>query len=610
MILNAPEKRTIVDVLDHHHYQIDYYQREYRWTNTNIIDLVNDLTTRFEQEYSENSTLGDVPEMSEYFLGTLVLCVGGGKRKIVDGQQRLSTLSLLLIYLHHAQVAVGIDTEESGTDVRSLIFTTSHGVKSYNIDVPERRVVMDDLYRGRFELAPESQADPSAKNILLRFEDIKANFPENISNNASELMVFIDWLKTKCMFVVLSANTDEDAVTIFETMNDRGLSLTSTEMLNAYLSNHVEKQDRTRIAKALKDMVRDLTDRIGDNADAEFYKNFLRAQYAIDQRERKKGGEPKDYENIGAKYHRWVRDHVAEIGLRTSADFLGWIEKDLRFFTKWYLFLMNASEKRDVRVPCVHYLYVAGFTLQYMALLAPLVPTDDEDTVLKKIRITSAYLDTWITRKLWNYSSVSYSSIQYSVFLLVRQIRRKSLTELQSILRQLFDKEVEQWSLDNVPVLNRFTKKPIRRILARIADWMDQQAGLDSNAWKYDLYLTWDIEHIWADRPEYHKECTDRKDFDERRNNLGALSLLDPSRNKSVQDQPYEKKIEVYGRDSSFLQQFMNPDCYRNNPGLNRIKAKVPSLKPFPQFNKPEVEQRGKILSDIAKIIWSADCLD
>ena len=236
-----------------------------------------------------------------------------------------------------------------------------------------------------------------------------------------------------------------------------------------------------------------------------------------------------------------------------------WIEKDLRFFTKWYLFLRDASEKRDMQVPCVHYLYVAGFTLQYMVLLAPLVPTDDEDTVLKKIRITSAYLDAWITRKLWNYSSVSYSSIQYSVFLLVRQIRRKSLTELQSILRQLFDKEVEQWSLDNVPVLNRFTKNPIRRILARISDWMDQQAGLDSNAWKYDLYLTWDIEHIWADRPEYHKEYTDRKDFDERRNNLGALSLFDPSHNKSVQDMPYGKKIEIYGRDSSLWTRLIIP---------------------------------------------------
>ena len=53
-----------------------------------------------------------------------------------------------------------------------------------------------------------------------------------------------------------------------------------------------------------------------------------------------------------------------------------------------------------------------------------------------------------------------------------------------------------------------------------------------------------------------------------------------------------------------------NPDCYRNNPGLNRIKTKVPSLTPFPQFNKPEIEQRGKILSNIAKIIWSADCLN
>jgi hypothetical protein len=68
----------------------------------------------------------------------------------------------------------------------------------------------------------------SVQNIILRYRDIEASFPEELHGKA--LPFFIDWLLENVHLVEITAYSD-DAYTIFETMNDRGLSLSHTEML-------------------------------------------------------------------------------------------------------------------------------------------------------------------------------------------------------------------------------------------------------------------------------------------------------------------------------------------------------------------------------------------
>ena len=80
-------------------------------------------------------------------------------------------------------------------------------------------------------------------SIRLKYE---SKIPLKISNIFSEelkydkLPLFIEWLKEKVVFVEILAFSDENAYTIFETMNDRGLNLTPTEMLKGYLLTHLK----------------------------------------------------------------------------------------------------------------------------------------------------------------------------------------------------------------------------------------------------------------------------------------------------------------------------------------------------------------------------------
>ena len=80
-------------------YTIHYYQREYRWQRKHIEDLVDDLTSEFLLNYKSGDERFDVLEYGAYFMGSIVLA--GRENAIVDGQQRLTSLTLLLIYLNN-----------------------------------------------------------------------------------------------------------------------------------------------------------------------------------------------------------------------------------------------------------------------------------------------------------------------------------------------------------------------------------------------------------------------------------------------------------------------------------------------------------------------------
>ena len=86
---------------------------------------------------------------------------------------------------------------------------------------------MEALYSGGDFVHPEPPE--SVATILARYSDITEYFPEELRGAA--LPYFADWLIENVHLVEITAFSDGDAYTIFETMNDRGLSLTPADML-------------------------------------------------------------------------------------------------------------------------------------------------------------------------------------------------------------------------------------------------------------------------------------------------------------------------------------------------------------------------------------------
>src|SRR5690606_41585116 len=94
--------RTVRELFTGRKYSLDYYQREYTWTESNVIELLDDLATSFLEDYDEFDERTKVATYRPYFLGPIVTSSVGGTRFLVDGQQRLTTLTLLVI--HHIYI--------------------------------------------------------------------------------------------------------------------------------------------------------------------------------------------------------------------------------------------------------------------------------------------------------------------------------------------------------------------------------------------------------------------------------------------------------------------------------------------------------------------------
>jgi uncharacterized protein with ParB-like and HNH nuclease domain len=229
------KNRSIVEVLDNKKYTVDYYQREYSWQQKHIEQLVTDLSTTFLNEYNPQDERTEVENYNSYYLGPFVLSEKEGKRSIIDGQQRLTSLTLILIFLNNLQKFFNVSEA-----IESMIFSEKFGIKSFNIDVSERTRCLQALFEDG-EYIPPDDADASTLNMVDRYGDIVEAFPKEIDIEA--LPYFIDWFKERVVLVEILAYSDDNAYTIFETMNDRGLNLTPTEMLKGYLLSRFKDND-------------------------------------------------------------------------------------------------------------------------------------------------------------------------------------------------------------------------------------------------------------------------------------------------------------------------------------------------------------------------------
>lgn len=599
--------RTVRELLDKAKYAIDFYQREFAWQERQVRELIDDLTGKFLNDYDDGHARHEVERYGHYFLGSVVLSHKRGALYVVDGQQRLTTLTLLLIYLHNLQ-----QDRDERVDVRNLIYSEKYGRKSFNLNVPDREEVMQTLLNGR---KPEvDDASESVRNIAARYANIVDHFPEEIA--ADCLPFFIDWLTENVHLVAIEAYSDEDAYTIFETMNDRGLSLSLPEMLKGYvLANISHEQDQRIVNAAWKAQMQVLRE-IGEEEDVDFFKDWLRAQHAQTIRPGKKGAENKDFERIGSEFHRWVRDQKDALGLVDADSFKRFVNRDLDFYAREYLKIRRASETLVPGWASIRYNADRGFTLQTQAMLAALTPDDSSDDVRRKITLVADFLDIWLARRVWCFRTIAYSSVRYTLFQLTKDFRNRDLASLANYLREQLDDQPERFAREPRFRLHMQNYRQVRHILARVTHWLDQQCGIASHF--EDLISQgqarpFEIEHIWADKYErFTKWFQHPADFETERNRIGGLVLLQRGINQSLGDASYEAKRDAYAaHGANLLARSLHPLAYQNNPVFAALIERTGlAFEPFETFGPEEQLARQELYIRLAEWVWNPSRLD
>jgi hypothetical protein len=601
--------KTVSQILKDQRYSVDYYQREYRWEKKQAQELMDDLTEQFLTDYESTDQREAVKNYGHYYLGSIILSTRDKDTFIVDGQQRLTTLTLLLMLLHRKQ---GI--REDRVELKDLIFSVKYGTKDFNLAVPDRAAVMESLLAGS---TPDvSAASESVQTIVERYQDLDALLPSAIDDHA--LPYFCDWLTEHVHLVEITATAEEDAYTIFETMNDRGLSLTPLDMLKGYLLAHInDPAKRNLAAKGWRERIEALR-KLGKDEDADAVKSWLRAQHANTVRERHRGAENRDFERIGTEFHRWVDKNAENLKLNSTDNFFRFTHDEMAFYTRQYQRLREASEFIVPGLEPVYHVAAFNFTLHYPLILAPLNATDSTELIDRKIRVVATFLDILLARRAVNYLTLTFSALSYSLFNIMKEIRGKGLPELTNLL---VDKLAEQdcdFSSANKGqrkgfdgfALNQWSKRYIKVLLARMTAYVEQQSGLGTNTATYldDPKVRYEIEHIWADHSERHTtEFASTADFSEFRNRFGGLLLLPKSFNASYGDMTYAEKLPHY-LSQNLLARSLHPQCYDHNPGfkqfIDRAQISLP-FQPHTEFKKADLEARGQLYRKIAELIWN-----
>ena len=615
----TPYYRTIAQLMQSRSFAIDEYQREYKWEQKNLEELLNDLLSKFETSYREGDSPKQAAEYADYFLGSIIVAKRGGKSYLVDGQQRVTSLTLLLIYLYREAKERELNVAST---VEPLIFSDNYGEQSFNLDIPERTPVIRALFNGE-DYNAEGKEE-SIRTILDRYEDI-----ENLGladELGDALPTFVYWLIGNVGLIEITTETDSHAYSIFEAMNDRGKPLSPVDMLKAYLLAPIDSEDqRSNANRIWKDTILDLISWAPDpdgERDATVVKAWLRAQYADGTRDRKAGATDKDWELIGTTFHRWLRDNAGKVGAGNAAGNLRLMTEEFPFFARAYRQILDAGSTFTSGLESVYYNAHNDFTWQYTVLLAPLSPEDDAETIRKKIQVTAAYLDIWIMRRTVNYIRVGYSTVSYAMWLLCKDIRRKSLPDLIDVLQNKLDQD--DVTFEGSPSrgrsgiselrLNQFSRRYIYHLLARVTAYVEVGAG------KTDPFQVlvnrkqknpFDIEHIWANKyMRYASQFDSKNDFELWRDDVSALVLLPADVNRSYQDKPFEEKSPHYAK-QNFYAASLTPAAYKHQPQFEKFCTRE-NLRfvPYESFGTGEQEERSDLLLSLSNKIWSPERLE
>lgn len=228
---------------------IPEYQRPYAWTDDQVLTLFEDLV-----EYTNNQN------ESSYFLGCIVSFSNENKeQEIIDGQQRITTLFLLLRAIHRKLQKMS-DSKEKDNFIRQiepaiwkideLTSVADYGtvlIESKVLEVEYNQILENILKTGEVE-------DKSKDRYSLNYKLLIKLLDEYANNEPLNFYRFTNNVLNKTIVLPIKADTQETALTIFSTLNDRGLPLSDADIFKAKIYNKLNEENKAKYVEEWKNL--------------------------------------------------------------------------------------------------------------------------------------------------------------------------------------------------------------------------------------------------------------------------------------------------------------------------------------------------------------------
>ena len=236
-------------------YEVPVYQRPYSWDKEQVEILLNDIAEAYASEDKEEG----------YYTGNIIVYdvddkVNGiiSKYDIIDGQQRITTFSLILFSVYYLALISGVlETDMTINRVKGALWKILN--RSYRKDLPVvtlnsiERKCFGDLFNKGFDDAKELEAfcrqykttsifeDRVLKNFLYITERLKDTV---VAQDSSSILDYADYLLQYVHFIVIEANCKRNKVfSMFESINSKGKKLEDIDLIKTYIFSKLDEGD-------------------------------------------------------------------------------------------------------------------------------------------------------------------------------------------------------------------------------------------------------------------------------------------------------------------------------------------------------------------------------
>lgn len=238
---------------------IPEYQRPYAWTE-------EEVETLFEDIWEFTETKGGTSRNGTYFLGSIVSYKnqtdnGQEFQEIIDGQQRITSLFLLLRAIYTNLEKADEKTEEALNFIRRIeptIWRTNKltGKVDYSNILLTSNVINNDGNEILRNILKTGEVNPNAKdNYSMNYRYFQKLFEKHAKENPLMIYEFIYALLDQAILLPISAGSQDTALDIFSTLNNRGLPLSDADIFKAKIYNHLNtEKDKNEFIEKWKDI--------------------------------------------------------------------------------------------------------------------------------------------------------------------------------------------------------------------------------------------------------------------------------------------------------------------------------------------------------------------
>ena len=255
---------------------IPEYQRPYAWTDEQVETLFEDL-------WEFTAVNGGTEREGTYFLGSIVAYENEtGEQEIIDGQQRITSLFLLLraIYTKLISTPVSERTDEAKHfigEIEPAIWRTNKltGTVDYKNILLTSRVINNEGNSVLRTILETGLAETDAKdNYSKNYRHFQELFEKHSVENPLMIYQFIYALLNQAIFLPITADTQDTALTIFSTLNDRGLPLSDADIFKAKIYNSLKPEEKKDFIERWKDLDEQANE-AGESIQQLFYYNMF-----------------------------------------------------------------------------------------------------------------------------------------------------------------------------------------------------------------------------------------------------------------------------------------------------------------------------------------------